>query len=68
MGYTETNTWTLAAADVPTLQADDTISFYIQTYNEVGEGANEIEKARYLHDGPYTGSSWSEPVILTKSP
>lgn len=68
MGYTETNSWTLAAEDVPTLQDGDTISFYIQTYNDLGVGADDIEKARYLHDGPSTGSAWSDPVILTKSP
>mgnify|MGYP005982589059 CR=1 FL=1 len=68
MGYTETNSWTLSAADVPELQAGDKINFYIQTYNVVGEGANDVEKARYLHDGNFRGSEWSEPVVLTKSP
>ncbi|EPF4429086.1 fibronectin type III domain-containing protein [Escherichia coli] len=66
MGYTETNSWTLSAEDMPQLETDDEIRFYIQTYNEVGEGSNDIEKARYLHDGPFTGSAWSEPIILTK--
>ncbi len=66
MGYTETNSWTLATEDVPTLQAGDKINFYIQTYNEVGVGADDIEKARYLHDGPFTGSAWSDPISLTK--
>lgn len=68
MGYTETNTWTLAAEDVPPLEVGEKLYFYIQTYNVVGEGANDVEKARYLHDGNFRGSEWSEPVILTKSP
>lgn len=68
MGYTETNSWTLSAEDMPQLEAGDEIRFYIQTYNEVGQGANDTEKARYLHDGNFTGSPWSEPVVLTKTP
>lgn len=68
MGYTETNSWTLAANDVPTLVDGDKIYFYVQAYNEVGQGASDIEKASYLHDGDFLGSAWSEPVILTKTP
>ncbi|HFC9196351.1 fibronectin type III domain-containing protein [Enterococcus lactis] len=66
MGYTETNSWTLSAADMPHLEAGDEIRFYIQTYNVVGQGANDIEKARYLHDGEFLGSAWSRPVVLIK--
>ncbi|MGQ5519855.1 MULTISPECIES: fibronectin type III domain-containing protein [Enterococcus] len=66
MGYTETNSWTLATGDVPTLAAGDKIYLYVQTYREKGVGATDVEKARYLHDGPYTGSAWSTPTILTK--
>ncbi|WP_429940776.1 fibronectin type III domain-containing protein [Enterococcus sp. DIV0240a] len=66
MGYTETNSWTLAAGDVPTLAEGDTINLFIQAYPVVGVGANDIEKARYLHDGNFLGSAWSEPIILTK--
>lgn len=68
MGYTETNSWTLAAGDVPTLEEGDKLYIYIQTYNEVGHGNTDIEKARYLHDGDFLGSPWSVPVVLTKSP
>lgn len=66
MGYSETNTWTLAKEDVPTLAEGDKIYLYVQTYNELGVGANDVEKARYLHDGEFTGSAWSEVVELTK--
>ena len=66
MGYTETNSWTLATEDVPELTAGDKIYLYAQTYREKGVGATDVEKARFLHDGPYTGSAWSTPIILTK--
>lgn len=66
MGYTETNSWSLAVVDVPTLAAGDKIYLYVQAYNEKGVGADEIEKARYLHDGAFTGSAWSESIILEK--
>lgn len=65
MGYSETNSWTLAAANVPTLTTGDKIYFYIQMYNVKGLGATEVDKARYLHDGQFIGSAWSAPVILT---
>ncbi len=67
MGYTETSSWTLAAENVPSLNDGDKIYIYVQAYNELGVGDNDIEKARYLHDGPFTGSEWSKPVILTKT-
>ncbi len=51
---------------MPHLEAGDEIRFYIQTYNEVGQGANDIEKARYLQDGEFLGSAWSRPVVLIK--
>ena len=66
MGYTETNTWTLAAADVPTMVTDDVLTIHVQTYNDLGVGATDVEKARYLHDGQFTGSAWSEAVTVTK--
>lgn len=66
MGYTETNSWSLAVVDVPILAVGDKIYLYVQAYNIKGDGADEIEKARYLHDGNFTGSAWSEPIILTK--
>ena len=66
MGYTETNSWTLATGDVPELAAGDKIYLYVNTYTEKGVWATDIEIARYLHDGPYTGSAWTEPITLTK--
>lgn len=68
MGYTEGNTWTLKASDVPALQSGDTINLHVQAYNELGVGADDVEKARYLHDGQFTGSAWSQPAVqLTKA-
>lgn len=66
MGYSETNSWTLAAKDVPTLDTGDKIYLYVQSYREKGIGAEDIAKAQYLHDGPFTGSAWSTVVTLTK--
>ncbi|MEQ7274629.1 fibronectin type III domain-containing protein [Enterococcus thailandicus] len=65
MGYSETNEWSLSTADVPELQAGDKIYLYVQTFNEIGVGSNDIEKAAYLNENKL-GSDWSEPVILTK--
>lgn len=65
MGYSETTSWKLDAADVPTLEAGDEIYFYVQAFNEIGEGASDIEKAAFLNENKL-GSAWSEPIILTK--
>lgn len=65
MGYSETNSWTLAAKDVPSLNSTDKIYLYVQTFNKKGTGANDIEKAAYLNENAL-GSAWSDPVILTK--
>ena len=69
MGYSETNSWTLAAADVPTHVAGDEIRFYIQSYNVVApSGTTDVEKAAALHDDPnITGSAWSEEYLATFS-
>ncbi|WP_311924264.1 fibronectin type III domain-containing protein [Enterococcus avium] len=68
MGYSETANWSLNTGDVPTLNDGDQLYFYVQTYNEVGIGDNDVDKAQYLHDGSFTGSEWSEPAIVTKNP
>ncbi|EPF4429093.1 hypothetical protein ACSSP6_004999 [Escherichia coli] len=65
MGYTETTTWTLAAKDVPALEEEDKFYLYVQTFNVLGEGANDIEKAAFLNENKL-GSAWSEPLVLTK--
>lgn len=68
MGYSETNSWTLAAENVPELQPGEFMLVTVQTYNVKAPGniATEVEKAAYLHDGPFTGSAWSTAVTLTK--
>ncbi|MFK4917170.1 MULTISPECIES: fibronectin type III domain-containing protein [Lactococcus] len=43
----------------------DILRFYVQAYDELGVGADETEKAAYLHDGPFTGSAWSDVVEMT---
>ncbi len=64
MGYSETSSWTLAAKDVPTHVAGDKIPFFVQTYNVLGVGATDVDKARNLHDNQHlTGSAWSDPYI-----
>lgn len=70
MGYSETNSWTLATKDVPTAAVGDKLYFYIQTYNVKVEDPliiSDVDKARYLHDGDFIGSAWSDPIILTKA-
>lgn len=68
MGYSETNSWTLAAENVPELQTGEFITITVQTYNVKAPGDidTEVEKAAYLHDGPFTGSAWSTAITLTK--
>lgn len=68
MGYSETNSWTLAAENVPELQTGEFMLVTVQTYNVKAPGdiVTEVEKAAYLHDGPFTGSAWSTAVTLTK--
>lgn len=65
MGYSETNSWTLSKDNVPSHSVGDTFHIYLQTYNEKGQGSTDTEKAAYLHDGQYTGSSWSLEVVIT---
>lgn len=65
MGYSETNSWTLAADDVPAHVAGDKIYFYAQTFREKGIGANDIEKAKYLNEGNFLGSEWSKVASVT---
>lgn len=66
MGYSESNNWKLAKENVPVFNEGDDIYFYVQTYREKGIGDNEVEKAKYLHDGNYLGSAWSSAVVITK--
>ncbi|WP_347962629.1 fibronectin type III domain-containing protein [Lactococcus formosensis] len=68
MGYSETNSWTLAAENVPSLQEGDFILITVQTYNVKAPESikTEVEKAAYLHDGQFTGSAWSKAVQITK--
>lgn len=68
MGYSETNSWTLAAENVPSLQDGDFILITVQTYNVKAPESikTEVEKAAYLHDGQFTGSAWSKAVRITK--
>lgn len=68
MGYSETNSWTLAAENVPSLQDGDFILITVQTYNVKAPESikTEVEKAAYLHDGQFTGSAWSKAVQITK--
>lgn len=69
MGYSESNLWTLVAANVPALIAGDKIYFYVQTYNVIApSGTTEGEKAAALNEADnITGSAWSVPTILTKN-
>lgn len=64
MGYATTPSWTLDEANVPELADGDTISLAVMAYNEVGQGANDIEKAAWLNTNGH-GSPWSDLVTLT---
>lgn len=68
MGYSETNSWTLASEKVPELQSDDFIIVTVQAYNEKAPSdiTTEVEKAQYLYNGEFTGSAWSDAVTLIK--
>lgn len=38
--------------------------FYVQAFNEVGQGSTDTEKAEYLNQNGY-GSEWSVPTVVT---
>lgn len=65
MGYTETNSWKLSATDVPALESGDKLYCYVQTFNKLGVGENDIEKASYLNSNAL-GSAWSSALIVEK--
>lgn len=64
MGYVEGNTWTLDEAKHGAEMTGKKFTVAVQSYKEKGVGANETEKARYLHDGQFVGSEWSTPLIV----
>lgn len=67
IGYSETNSWTLAAENVPKLEVGDFITVTIQAYHVAAPSdLTEKEKAEFLDNGSLPGSEWSDPVILTK--
>lgn len=65
MGYSETNKFTLAAADIPVgATTGDKIPFYVQAYGIIApSGVTNVEKAAALHDADVEGSAWSTPVV-----
>ena len=65
MGYSETPSWTLAAADVPAHVAGDTITFNVMAYPKVGVGINDVGKAAYLNTAEVTGSAWADDAVVT---
>lgn len=64
MGYSEATSWTLAAEDVPAHVTGDKLHFWVMAYDRKGVGANDVEKARDLHDN-HSGSAWSTEVVVT---
>lgn len=66
MGYSATPSWTLDETNVPAMEDGDTITLAVMAYNEVGQGANDVEKAAWLNTNGH-GSAWSELVTLTKA-
>lgn len=67
IGYSETNSWTLAAENVPKLEVGDFITVTIQAYHVVAPSdLTDKEKAEFLDKGTLPGSEWSDPVMLTK--
>lgn len=67
MGYTESTDWTLSAGDVPAHKLGDTLSFYVQAFDKVGTGSNDIEKAQYLNTKA-SGTAWSEVATVEAKP
>jgi hypothetical protein len=67
IGYSETNSWTLAAENVPKLEVGDFITVTIQAYHVAAPSdLTEKEKAEFLDEGTLPGSERSDPVMLTK--
>lgn len=65
MGYSESETWTLDAEKVPAHVAGDKIYFYVQAFDTVGTGADDIAKAEELNAGEHLGSEWSKVASVT---
>lgn len=65
MYYSETNSYRFTPSKLQPHEVGDKLYFYVQAYNELGVGADETEKARYLHDGDFTGSAWADVVEVT---
>lgn len=65
MGYSETTEFTLAAEDVPAHTAGDKIYFYVQAFDVVGTGDDDLAKAEELNAGKHTGSAWSKVSSVT---
>lgn len=68
MEYSEGLTYTLKAADIPVeATSGDKVTFYIQAYHEKAPATitDPALKAKYLHDGQFTGSAWSAAKELT---
>lgn len=65
MGYSETNKFTLTAADIPVgATTGDKIPFYVQAYGIIApSGVTNVEKAAALYDADVEGSAWSTPVV-----
>lgn len=68
MGYTETPKWTLDDALATAPIANSTFTLAVQAYREKGVGKDQVEKARYLHDGEFLGSEWSTPLLKVTTP
>lgn len=65
MGYSESNEFVLSAADVPEHNAGDTISFWVQAFDAVGQGDDDLAKAEELNTGKHLGSEWSEASVVS---
>lgn len=67
MGYTETNSFTLPASDVPANTPGDKLTFAVQTFAKTGEGADNIAKAEYLNTKA-SGSAWGNLTAVVTKP
>lgn len=66
MQYSEVSEFTMTDAIYGATLAGTTVNFWVQTFNKVGQGANDIAKAQWLNT-TQTGSAWS-PMLKVDFP
>lgn len=66
MQYSEVSEYTMTDEIYNAALADTTVYFWVQSFNKLGEGSSDIDKAQWLNS-TQQGSEWS-PLIKVDFP